>query len=55
MDAFNEPRPVPPVPAIPRVDGQGRPTQAWIDYEQRLAAWEARRQAWLNDLAAAIP
>lgn len=55
MDAFTDPRPQAPHPSVPRVDQAGRPTTAWVKYETDLAIWEAKRQAWMNALAAAIP
>jgi hypothetical protein len=44
----NEPVPQPPPPHVPRYDKDGKPTQAQIDYENKL-------RLWLMRVAIAIP
>lgn len=36
---FDERPPPPPAPDVQRVDRDGRPTTAWLDWEKRLVAW----------------
>lgn len=43
-----DPIPQPPPPHVPRYDKDGKPTQAQVDYENRLNFWLAR-------LAASVP
>lgn len=45
---FDEPPPPPPTPPVRRVNPDGTPTSAQVEYEKRL-------QEWLKRLAAAIP
>jgi hypothetical protein len=35
------PQPLPPPPSLPRVTGDGKPTQDQIDFERKLLAWAA--------------
>jgi len=48
FDLTNDPIPQPPPPHIPRYDKDGKPTQALIEYENKLARW-------LQRVAQAIP
>jgi hypothetical protein len=44
----SDPVPTPPPPNVPRYDKDGKPTQAQIEYEQKL-------RLWLSRLAYSVP
>lgn len=46
--AFSDPPPPPPVPSIRRINPDGTPTAAMVEYEKRL-------REWLKRLAASVP
>ena len=49
------PAPVPPPANVTRVDVDGKPTPAVVQYEQKLQVWQTKMNAWLALLAASVP
>ena len=45
---FVDPPPPPPPPHIRRVNPDGTPTPAWVEYETRLREWQKRLAASIS-------